>query len=124
VGRAVVEVIPGPIDTPTRGPTRLIPGLLDVVHRRMGSGQPDEIARMIVDAVRTSADRVFCPEAATRAAYENPVQLRVDIAGDVHRLFSEGGPLDEMLDTLVVGGDHPMIVQAREQWEAEHAAAE
>lgn len=122
MGVHVVEVIPGPIDTPALGPSRLIPGLLEVVQGRMGTGQPKEIARMIVDAVRTRADLVFCPDQTTRALYENPMRLRAEIAAEVERLFSERGPFDEVLDTLVVGGDHPMIIQAREQREAGHAA--
>jgi hypothetical protein len=30
-------------------------------------------------------------------------------------------PPNELIDTLVVGADHPILLQAREQWEQENA---
>lgn len=79
---------------------------------------------MIIDAVRDGRDRVFCPEQTTRAAYDNPAALRARIVVDVQRLLNDNaGMPDELLDTLVLGADHPMITAAREQWEREHAGA-
>ncbi len=121
-GVRVVEVIPGPIDTPAQGPTKLIPGFVEAVHGRLGIAQPAELADLIVRAVTLGEDRVFCPEDSTRAAFENPVALRLQVEADVRRVLAEGSGLpDELLDTMVVGADDPMISDAREQWEREHS---
>ena len=122
-GVRVVEVIAGPIDTPAQGPTSLIPGLLDAVLPRFGMATPEELAAKVADAIELGEPRVFCPDDAIRAAYEDPVALRRDIEADVRRLLPDGSGLpDEMLDTLVVASDNPMITEARERWEREHAA--
>jgi len=120
-GVHVIEVIPGPIDTAAQGPTGLIPGIVEAVHGRLGVAEPEEIASMIVDAVRHGRDRVFCPEETTRAAYENPIKLRKQIAEDVTRVYAQSPLPGEVIDHLVIGADHPLIVQARERWETEHA---
>jgi short-subunit dehydrogenase len=120
-GVHVIEVIPGPVDTPVQGPTKLIPGIVEAVHGRMGMAQPEEIAVLIVEAVRDRRDRVFCPEETTRALYENPIKLREEMVEDVKRMFSESPMPGEVIDHLVIGADDPMITQAREQWEADHA---
>ena len=120
-GVRVVEVIPGPIDTPAQGPTRLIPGIVEAVHARLGIAPPSELAQAIVQAVVEGKPRVFCPEATTRAAFEDPVSLRRQIEADVARLLQAGSRLpDEVLDTMVVGADSPLIADARAAWEAEH----
>lgn len=120
-GVYVVEVVPGPISTPSQGPTALLPGIAEVVHNRFGMAAPEEIAAMVVDAIQDRTDRVFCPAATTKAAYDEPVRFRAEIAEEVRRIFSDAEASDEMIDHLVVGSEHPLIVQAREAWEAEHA---
>jgi short-subunit dehydrogenase len=118
-GVRVVEVIPGPIETPVQGPTSLLPGITEAIHDRIGTATPEQISRLIIDAVKTGEDRVFCPEETTREAYEHPVATRAQIAEDVERIYGALPP-NEMIDTLVVGADHPMILEARESWESEH----
>jgi uncharacterized protein len=117
-GVHVLEVIPGPIETPVQGPTRLMPGIVQAIHGRLGTATPEAISTLIVDAVKHRTDRVFCPE-STRHMYEHPVQTRARIAEDSRRTLSELPPNDA-IDTLVVGADHPLILTAREQWEREH----
>jgi NAD(P)-dependent dehydrogenase (short-subunit alcohol dehydrogenase family) len=115
----VVEVIPGPIETAVQGPTKLIPGIVDAVHGRLGSATPEELAEKIVAATVEHADRVFCPEESGRRMYENPVEARAQIAADARRARAEL-PANDLIDTLVVGADHPLILTARRQWEDEH----
>jgi NAD(P)-dependent dehydrogenase (short-subunit alcohol dehydrogenase family) len=117
-GVRVVEVIPGPIETAVQGPTRLIPGIVDAIHGRLGSATPEELAEKIVAATIEHRDRVFCPEESGRRMYENPVEARAEIAADARRVRSEL-PVSELIDTLVVGADHPLILTARRQWEEE-----
>lgn len=118
-GVHVVEVIPGPIETPVQGPTSLLPGIKEAIHDRLGTATPEELAALIVDAVKERHDRVFCPEETTRRAYEDPARIRAEIAADVERIHSELPP-NEMIDSLVIGADHPMILEARRRWEEEH----
>lgn len=120
-GVRVVEVIPGPIETPVQGPTKLIPGIVDAVHGRLGTATPEELAEKVVAATIDHQDRVFCPEESGRRMYENPVEARDAIAADARRVRAELPP-NELIDTFVVGADHPLIVDAREQWEQEQAA--
>jgi NAD(P)-dependent dehydrogenase (short-subunit alcohol dehydrogenase family) len=121
-GVRVIEVIPGPIETPVQGPTRLMPGIVEAIHGRLGTATPEELSAMIVEAVKTGVDRVFCPEDSTRHMYEHPVETRNLIAEDARRTLS-ALPADEAIDSLVVGADHPLILSAREQWEREHQDA-
>jgi NAD(P)-dependent dehydrogenase (short-subunit alcohol dehydrogenase family) len=114
----VIEVIPGPIETAAQGPTKLIPGIVDAIHGRLGTATPEELAGLVVAATIDHRDRVFCPERSGRQMYENPVQARAEIAADARRVQAEL-PANEMVDTLVVGADHPLIVTARRQWEDE-----
>jgi short-subunit dehydrogenase len=121
-GVAVVEIIPGPIETPALGPSKLLPGFVDAVYGRLGSAQPEELARQIVAAVVEGRPRVFCPEATVRAAYEDREGLRSGIAADARKAAAPGvGLPDGMLDTFVVGGDDPILVQARDLWERDRA---
>jgi short-subunit dehydrogenase len=121
-GVEVVEVIPGPIETAAQGPTRLIPGIVDAVHGRLGSATPEDLAEKIVAATIVHRDRVFCPEESGRRMYENPVRARAEIAADARRVRAEL-PANDMIDTLVVGADHPLILSARRQWEDEQGAS-
>jgi NAD(P)-dependent dehydrogenase (short-subunit alcohol dehydrogenase family) len=122
-GVEVVEVIPGPIDTPIQGPTALIPGIVEAVHGRLGMAQPEELAEAIVAATAEHRDRVFCPEESVRGMYESPVKARAEVAADAKRILADLPP-NEMIDTLVFGADHPILLAAREQWEQEHDQAE
>ena len=121
-GVDVVEVIPGPIETPVQGPTNLIPGIVDAVHGRLGIATPEELAAKIVAATIDHVDRVFCPEESGLQMYENPIEARTELAADARRVRAEL-PANEMIDTLVVGADHPLILDARRQWEEAHEAA-
>ena len=62
----VVKVIPGPIETAVQGPTKLIPGIVDAIHGRLGTATPEELADKIVEDTVEHRDRVFCPEASGR----------------------------------------------------------
>jgi short-subunit dehydrogenase len=118
-GVHVVEVIPGPIETAAQGPTALMPGITEAIHDRIGIATPEEISGLIVEAVKERHDRVFCPEETTQKVYENPVAAKAQIAEDVRRIYGELPP-NELIDTLVIGADHPLILEARTQWEREH----
>ncbi|MQA80591.1 MAG: SDR family NAD(P)-dependent oxidoreductase [Streptosporangiales bacterium] len=123
-GVHVVEVVPGPIDTPSQGPTALIRGFTEAVHDRLGVASSGQLAEMIVDAIRHRTDRVFCPEETTRAVYESPVAWRARIADDVRRTYAVDAALpDDIVDGLVVGADDPMVTAARDGWEREHRSA-
>lgn len=115
-GVHVVEVIPGPVETPAQGPTALLPGISEAIHERLGTATPDEVAELVVEAVREGRDRVFCPTETTRGVYEDPVPFRAQIAADVERVYGEL-PDSDAIDTLVIGADHPLILDARRQWE-------
>ena len=120
-GVSVVEVIPGPIETPAQGPTKLVPGIVEGIHSRLGVGQPEDLAALIVDAVEGGEERVFW-SASARDVYENPVATRTNVRDDVKRLLPEGSGLpDDLLDTFVVGAEDPMILDARKVWELEHS---
>jgi uncharacterized protein len=120
-GVHVVEVIPGPIETPVQGPTDLLPGIKEAMHDRLGTGTPTEISDLIVRAVADREARVFCPEETVRKAYEDPVGTRRQIVADVERIYG-ALPANDAIDRLVVGADHPMILEARERWEQAHGA--
>lgn len=121
----VIDVAAGPVETPAMGPTALIPGIKEVIHARLGTARPDELAGQVVRAVELGEPRVFCPDESGRSVYENPAGFRDEIAREVTRLFDEGIlPDDESLDSLVVGPDDPMLQDARAQWEREHGSLE
>lgn len=120
-GVHVVEVIPGPIETPVQGPTSLLPGIKKAIHDRLGTASPEEISALIVDAVKEGHDRVFCPEETTRRAYEDPSAVRAEIVAEAERVYGAEFP-DEMIDTLVIGADHPVVLEARRQWEEQHSS--
>lgn len=122
-GVHVVEVIPGPIDTPAQGPTSLLPGIKEAIHDRLGTATPKEISSLIVAGVQRGHPRVFCPEVTTRRAYEDPMAVRAQIAADVERVYGEPSP-DETIDTLVIGADHPIVTEARRQWEEQRSSEE
>jgi hypothetical protein len=76
---------------------------------------------LIVRAAGHREARVFCPEETVRKAYEDPVGTRRQIVADVERIYG-ALPANDAIDTLVVGADHPMILEARERWEQAHGA--
>lgn len=121
-GVHVVEVIPGPIETAVQGPTRLLPGITQAFHDRLGVGKAQQLADMIVEAIETGKERVFCPEESGRWVYEHPVQARAQIAADAARLLGQQ-ERNPAIDTLVIDADHPVILAARQQWEEAHSGA-
>lgn len=123
-GVRVVEVIPGPIDTAALGLSELLPGAHEGIVEPLGTATPAELAELTVRAVVRGEDRVFCPEDTTRAVYEDPVAARTRVEADVRRLLPNGSGLpDELLDTLIVGADNPLITDARATWERERTEA-
>jgi uncharacterized protein len=121
-GVHVVEVIPGPVETAMQGPTRLLPGITEAFHDRLGVARPEEVASATVAAIETGAERVFAPEASGRRVWERPAEARAQIAGDVRRLLG-GLPPNEAIDSLVVDAEHELIRVARDRWEQEHGDA-
>jgi short-subunit dehydrogenase len=117
----VIEVIPGPAETAMQGPTRLLPGITEAFHDRLGVATPQEVAEAIVEAIELGADRVFCPESGRRL-YEDPTAARAQIADDVRRMAAQQDRNPE-IDTFVVEADHPLILAARAQWEGAHDSA-
>jgi short-subunit dehydrogenase len=118
-GIKVIEVIPGPIETSVQGPTQLIPGIVDAVHGRLGTASAAELAEKVVAATAEHVDRVFCPEETGRRMYEDPTRARAELAADARRV-RDGQPPNEMIDSLVVGAEHPLVLESRRQWETEH----
>jgi len=118
-GVHVIDVVPGPVNTPAQGPTKLLPGITEAVHARFGTAEPEEVAARIVAAVEAREPFVFCPESA-RAAYDDPVAFRAAMRVEVEALLGDL-PLDEagetFLDTFVAGNDDPLLMAARQQWE-------
>jgi uncharacterized protein len=121
-GVRVVEVIPGPVETAMQGPTRLLPGITEAFHDRLGVARPEDVASATVVAIETGAERVFAPEASGRRVYERPAEARAQIAADARRLLGDL-PRNEAIDTLVVDAEHALIRDARDRWEQEHGDA-
>ena len=113
----VVEVIQVPIETAVQGPTKLIPGIVDAIHGRLGTATPEELADKIVEATVEHRDRVFCPRRRVGECMRTPSQPGRDRRRR-QRVRAEM-PANELIDTLVVGADHPLIQNARRQWEEE-----
>jgi uncharacterized protein len=114
-GVDVVEVIPGPIETPAQGPTKLVPGITEAIHARFGTAEPDALADRIVRAVLGGEPRVFLPDSVADV-YEHPGPMRRQLAVDARDLLG-ASELGDVVDTLVVGADDPMIEAARQEWE-------
>ncbi|KAB2375379.1 SDR family NAD(P)-dependent oxidoreductase [Actinomadura montaniterrae] len=113
-GVSVIEVIPGPVDTPALGASMLLPGFVEVLDGMLGTGTAAELAELIVRAVRDEHERVFYPAVTVEHAYHRPMELRAAITDAVR----ERGRLpDELADTLVVGPDSPIIADAKAAWE-------
>lgn len=121
-GVHVVEVIPGPVETAMQGPTRLLPGITEAFHDRLGVATPRHVADMIIEAIENRADRVFCPQESGQQIYENPVQAREQIVEDVRRLMGQQ-ERNPAIDTFVIAADDPLILATRAQWEEAHAGA-
>lgn len=100
-----------------------LPGFLDAIVGRLGASEPEELASRIASAVIERQERVFCREATVRAAYEDRLEIRRGIAADALKAAAPGvGLPEEMIDTFVIGGDDPLVVGARDQWERERSA--
>jgi uncharacterized protein len=121
-GVHVVEVIPGPVETAMQGPTRLLPGITEAFHDRLGVATPQEVAEAIMEAIELGTDRVFCPAESGRRLYEDPTAARAQIVEDVRRMVTQQDRNPE-IDTFVIEADHPLILAARAQWEEAHQGA-
>ncbi|MGI5320929.1 SDR family NAD(P)-dependent oxidoreductase [Actinomadura nitritigenes] len=108
-GVGVVEVIPGPVETPALGASRLLPGFVELLDDLFGTGTPERLAELIVAAVREGRPRVFYPEAVENR-WSQPAALRAEIAAAARRVPPLPGD-------LVVGPDHPILADARASWE-------
>jgi hypothetical protein len=63
-----------------------------------------------------------CPRAGGSRVWGAGWIPGADIETDVQRVLAEGSGIpDELLDTLVVAADDPLITEARNAWEREHA---
>lgn len=113
-GVSVVEVIPGPVDTPALGASTLLPGFVGLLDEMLGTGTAAELGDLIVHAVQEDHERVFYPAATVEHAYRRPMELRAAITDAVRE---RGGIPDELADTLVVGPDSPIIADAKAAWE-------
>jgi short-subunit dehydrogenase len=113
-GVSVVEVIPGPTDTPVQGETRLIPGVERVLDRAP-LGTPGELAGLIARALERERKRVVYPR-SLRPIYALPSLYRVYSAWLVRRVADEIDPDDERVIRSGSMGD-PAARHAREEWE-------
>lgn len=108
-GVAVVEVVPGPVETPALGASRLLPGFVELLDGIFGTGTPERLAELIVQAVGEARPRVFYP-AEVENGWRAPAALRAEIAAAAR----EAPP---MPDGLVIGPDHPILADSKANWE-------
>lgn len=122
-GVHVLEVIPGPVDTAVQGETRLLPGIgrmLDVTPL----GSPEELARLVVGALRRGRSRVVYPRRAL-LGYALPLAVH----WYSHRLAArtldalDGAARESLMGTVVRSGSMGDEVArvARAEWERAHA---
>ncbi|MBO2452161.1 SDR family NAD(P)-dependent oxidoreductase [Actinomadura barringtoniae] len=112
-GINVIEVIPGPVDTPALGASRLLTGFVERLDETFGTGTASELAAQILHAVQAAQSRIYYPPKVEQAA-----QLPTDLRNLVTDWVRQTEPLpDEVLDTLVVGPGHPLVAEAKATWE-------
>jgi short-subunit dehydrogenase len=114
-----MHVLPGPVDTPVQGETRLAPGIERMLGRSP-MGDAGEMARRIVRGLERGSTRVIYPGRA-RVAHLLPGLVRWDLRRMAARAARELDPAArEVLEGLVVRsgsqGDE-MARIARDDWE-------
>jgi short-subunit dehydrogenase len=113
-GVHVLEVIPGPVDTPVQGESRLIPGFEQAIAGvRMGS--PSVLAEAIVSAIEKRTDRVVYPR-SLRVPYMFPSLVRAFGPRRVSRLADELDTDDSRVRVSGSFGDE-LAREARAAWE-------
>jgi len=117
-GVHVIEVIPGAVDTPVQGETRLLPGIERMLD--LGRlGDPAVLAASIADAVERGRSRVVYPGRGRFVMSLPGIARRY-----THRLAVRSGAHDaELLGSVVRSGSmgDPMARNAREAWERARA---
>jgi uncharacterized protein len=113
----VLEVIPGPVETPIQGEARMLPGFSAALERSP-IGQPEQLARLVLLALARRKHRIVYPR-SLRVGYELPALTRWSMGFSTRHVDAN--------DTRVVRsgslGD-PEARQAREAWERARSAAQ
>ncbi|MFT4199314.1 SDR family NAD(P)-dependent oxidoreductase [Gordonia sp. (in: high G+C Gram-positive bacteria)] len=104
----VIEVIPGPVDTPVQAEVRLIPGSARVLDR-LPMGSAEKLAKRIATAIERERTRVVFP----RLYY--PALALPTIGRRILRFLARGVTTD---DTVFRTGSHgdPASQAARDSW--------
>ena len=113
-GVHVLEVIPGPVDTPIYAESHLVPGF-DTAMRGLRPGQPDTLARRVIRALRRDRTRVIYP-GVLRVPYAIPPLVRQTVGVQVGRAAADIDPDDERVLRSGSHG-HELARAAREAWE-------
>jgi hypothetical protein len=108
----VLEVVPGAVATPMQGDSMLIPGL-HRANRRMETGDPNELAKLIVGAVAAGEERVVYPK-SLRLGYTFPGVVR-RMASRMAKRVETDFDRDDM--RVLVSGAHASSLAARAAWE-------
>lgn len=113
-GVHVLEVNPGPVDTPVQGESRLVPGFAASL-RGIPMGNPDVLARRVTRSLRRRRRRLHYPRLMA-VPYAFPGLLRVGLPAQVRRAK---GNLDlDDARVLVAGSDGDVLArEARDAWE-------
>lgn len=112
-GVQVLEVIPGPVDTPIYGESQLVPGLM----KAMGGvrpGNPEVLARRVIRALHRDRARIVYP-GTLRLPYELPSLVRATVGFQVGRVAAELDPDDGRVLRSGSHGDE-LARRAREAW--------
>jgi hypothetical protein len=114
-GVHVLEVIPGPVETPVLAENRLLSAYAEILSRPP-IGNPADLARLVVRALGRGRQRIVYPR-ILRAGYEIP-----SIARRVMRFSTRG--VDASDPRLVRSGSFgdPEAREAREAWERARSA--
>lgn len=113
-GVHVLEVIPGPVETPMQNEARLAPGFAASL-RRTPIGDPDKLARLVVRAIAKEKRRIVYPR-VLGVGYMLPALVRWSMGFSTRHVEVD----DPRLMRAGSFGD-PEARQAREAWEREHS---
>jgi short-subunit dehydrogenase len=117
----VLEVVAGPIDTAVQAETRRIPGIEKMIGRRSDLGDPREMARRIVAALRADKHRLIYPK-RTAIAYTFPRFIRAYIARTSAKVLRgiDAETRETLMHTVVRTGSFGDLTDLREEWERAH----
>jgi len=113
-GVHVLEVIPGPVDTPIYGESHLVPGF-EAAARGLRPGRPDALAKRVVRALRRERKRLIYP-GILRPTYSFPSVVRAAAGFQVGRVKADIDPDDDRVVRSGSQGDE-VSRQARAAWE-------